>query len=228
MLGEFRHILGAYHLQLARRSRSRRTASWLLLTDALGSLRDSTDALRQKRFRAAASLFRAVEETTLLARSVSTHSTQSAEIRRRWFAGELILPREARACLRASGGSGARTPTKNTRALSQLTHRTYTAILHGCVPAPKGRLAHVDYTGDKPTIPAGTLAMYYSVLSLLIRSFSNAVVESRLADHRSVIAAWRRVIGEDVRCPVRTRAGDRCSRVAATPEGRCWQHRHAT
>jgi hypothetical protein len=227
VLEEFRRLLGAYNVKFSKRSTARRKASWLLLTDAMGALRDATDALKRARFRSAAILFRAADETTVLARCFRSGSEKSADIRRRWFKGEVILPREARAAIRRRNQSSGSLDAKSHHALSQLTHRTYDAIQHGCAPA-KGKLAHVEYSRAERAIPAVTKTVYNVVLAALIRSFSDALVESRLADHKSVMAAWRRVTGEDVRCPVRTRVGTRCSRMAAQPLGRCWQHRFAT
>lgn len=225
VLEEFRRLLRRYQSKFPRKSKSRRTAQWLLLTDALGSLREASAALEKRNFRTAASLFRVAEETTVLARCLRVKTERSEEVRRKWFEGKVIPASEARACLRKSGSASVRDAGIH-RSLSELTHRTFPAVLHGTVPAKK--LAHVEYTDGKAPAPAATLAVYYAVLSLLIRSWSDALIDSRLATNGAVVSAWQRVLGEDIRCPIRTKTGTRCSRIATTPEGRCWQHRHAT
>jgi hypothetical protein len=229
LLEGFRALLRMHNLRFSTKSTASRKAIWLLLSDALGSLRDAVHAIETKRYRIAATLFRTADETMALAAYFSSGTSKSEKDLHRWYQNMVIKQERVRQWLEASEShEAAMASKKNYRILSRLAHRTYLSIMHGAALAPKSRLALVDFIDNRPITPIKTLAEYCGVLIWLISRFSDELIRTSMASSKAVRRVWIDVLADEALCTIRTKQGQRCQRYATAFGGRCWQHKHST
>ncbi len=160
-------------------------AVWLLVMDALDSLRDCLIALGRKEHRIAGKLFRDVTESMDLAAYFHSGMPKSISSLQRWYADEIVPHREYRDHVKETEGAAvSERLAKHYSSLSRLTHRSYHAVLAGYLRGGEGRLVH-DRTSELHGNSDGsamflvlpqTIASYYAVLAILVLEYSSELL----------------------------------------------------
>lgn len=142
--------------QFTLEDRSKEKAVWLLCMEALDCLRESLNALKEKRHRIPSRLLRTTHEVLDLARYFdgAGHSEDGKRKLAAWYRDTIIDHAEFRKWIEAEEGDSARSEeTARHRAMSKFTHRTYHALLRSYSRGKDNRLVH-DATallyGDHP------------------------------------------------------------------------------
>lgn len=166
-------------------------ACWMLLLDALDSLRDCLSCLIDKRHRIAGRLFRDSMETIDLARYFASSSPGVDAHLEQWFRNEVIphrIPREA--IKRNNGSEAAKAASLRYSQLSKYTHRTYRALLKSYI---LGRGDTIVYDGahdsDLLVLPQ-TIAGYYAVLADQILEFRDAALATGIVSELRTREIW--------------------------------------
>ena len=229
LLSGFERLLRRSNGRFSEGGRSATKASWLLVSDAQLALRDATDGLLQKRFRGAAVLFRAAEEAMAMSLYFKSGAKKSKTDLKRWYASKSVFHSRVRDWIEEEQNTEtAKASGVVYEVLSGLSHRSYSAVLHGRTPVPNRKIHLSDYLIDRVLIPIRTSADYIPVLVWLINRLSDVIGATGLARMFELREIRAKVLGEEPRCSILTKQGARCQRPAATGRTRCWQHVHAT
>lgn len=178
---------------------SREKAVWLLVMDALDSLRDCLEALTRKEHRVASMLFRNVVESMDLAAYFHSATDKSKVSLDKWYADEIVAHSEYRDYVKKTqSAEAAEQLAKHYSSLSRFTHRSYRAILAGYSRGGEDRLVH-DRTGELYSTNEGaarllvlpqTIASYYALLANLALEYATELSELGLANRGEIRDAF--------------------------------------
>jgi hypothetical protein len=199
LCSEFYKLLSTDSHVYRSEERSCEKAVWLLVMDALDSLRGCLDALARKEHRVAGKLFRAVSEATDLAAYFHSATPSSKRDLLKWYADEVVPHSRYREYVKATQGEEiARQLSVHYRNLSRFTHRSYRAILDGYLRAGEDRLLHdrnSELRGivrDAATflVLPQTIASYYAVLANLTLEYAAQITDLDLVSSENVRDAF--------------------------------------
>ncbi|MBI4719283.1 MAG: hypothetical protein HY763_15920 [Planctomycetes bacterium] len=185
-----RHLCGSSR-RFHRDDTSGEKAIWMLQVDALESLRDCVELLRDKRHRLAGRLFRDVTETLDLAAFFHSESTESRKSLERWYKDEVVEHSVYRKYVKTTEGEGPASAKRDDyRALSKFTHRTYRSLAFGYTLGAGDCLVYegVDTLGI--LIPPHTISRYLALAASLIKFLRNELSARGTVSPETVTAAW--------------------------------------
>lgn len=152
-------------------------AVWMLSVDALETLKDCLQLLREKRHRVASRLFRDALEAIELASFFSTDDARVPRYLKCWYEDEVVPNRHFRDYLKRSVSIEEFERAKRYYSmLSKLNHRTYRSLAYSYVLGKGNRLI---YEGEfrRPASPAPhPVSMFYALLANLIKYFMERLV----------------------------------------------------
>lgn len=170
-------------LRFKRDETTKEKAVWMLYIDALDSLRDCLQLLKDKKHRIAARVFRDIIESLDLAALFISDTEYSKKQLQKWFNDEIIPNRVYRDFLKSKiRDDKIRDKIYFYRMLSKITHRTYRTLAYGYV---LGRHEYLAYEGEAESdilIPPHTISMYLALLAYCIKLTSSEIKQHSLLE----------------------------------------------
>lgn len=172
LLNNLYPILDRDVLKHHRNDRSLRKATWMLLNDALDTLRDAIFLMEHKKHRLVGKMFRHLIEVMDITSYFQTGTTRSQQDIKRWFDDEVIEHRRYRDHLeKTQGKDKAEQSKKDHRNFSRWTHHTYRTLLNSY---SLGRDDLLVYDSHSPTMLLAlpqTLSQYLWALGSFMKDF---------------------------------------------------------
>ena len=200
LLTKLYKLINSEEQKHTREEKSVEKAIWLLVNDALDSLRDCLEALIHKDHRITGKQFRDIVESMDLAAFFNSNTDESNLCLNKWYNNEIVPHSKYRDYVRKTNGDKAAKQSANYyRNLSRFTHRSYHAILDGYVLGRDGKIVHDGiteiYTGNKESkrflVLPQTISSYYAVLASLIETYANQLPDLKLVDQNHIQEAFK-------------------------------------
>jgi hypothetical protein len=192
-------LLNSDKYQFTILERSRKKAIWMLSMDALDSQRDSLDALKCKKHRVAAKLFRDIIESLDLAALFDSGIAKRRGLVEKWYSNGIIPHREYRNYIEKSEGKKRAEELRvHYCSLSNFTHRSYRAILDGYSKGRGERLVHDGTAGlhgkseESLTLLVlpQVISTHYAVLANLTTIYADQIQKRRLVKREEIAKAF--------------------------------------
>lgn len=191
VLSRFSLELAKYDMQFTTQDNSIKKAVWMLVNDALDSLTDCLQSIKDKRHRIAGKMYRDVIETLDLAAYFNTDTVENNKNLNKWYQDEVIPNRVYRDYVKKTVGEiEAKEKSESYSDFSKFTHRTYHTLLYSY---GQGRDSKIYYDGFKDNdllIQPTTISIYHVYLRHLILLFSLELSKLGLLDTSRIDEIW--------------------------------------
>lgn len=161
-----------FSMTFAKEDKSLKKALWMLQIDALDALRDALESITTNRHRIAAQMFRVVIETLDLAAYLHSNSPAAQNNLKKWYENKVIGHKIYREYIGKTSGKAAEIRRREYYGqLSNLTHRTYRALLKSYSLGQDDLMVYDGYHQNRSLVLPQTIAAYYAILADLTTTF---------------------------------------------------------